>query len=168
MSAMSQVPVRRQNTSPAPRTQEQAWRDPIGLWRWDPFRDMENMISRMFRGYETPPNRWTWEGESFIPPVDIEETEDAYTFDIDLPGVRREDVNVEVSGAELHITGQIVDKERVGVMRQRTRRTGSFEYWTTLPGDIDPDHVEATFTDGVLSVRVPRSETTRPRKIKIS
>jgi HSP20 family protein len=99
--------------------------------------------------------------------VDVEETDDVWLFEVDLPGVRREDVQIEVSDGELTISGELKERERTGVLRHRTRRTGRCGYQTTLPAGVDPDRVEARFDDGVLTVRVPCPEQAKPRRIKI-
>ncbi|HZM81803.1 MAG TPA: Hsp20/alpha crystallin family protein [Candidatus Limnocylindrales bacterium] len=130
---------------------------------WEPFREMENMLGRMIRGFPSP----SWAG-AYLPPVDIEETDDAYIFEVELPGVRRDDITIEVDGQELHIHGQILEKERKGIMRQSTRRSGGFDYRATLPSGLDPDRAEAHFDNGVLTVRIPRSEGKQRRRITIS
>lgn len=134
-------------------------------WHWDPFHEMENMLGRMIRGggFTSP----TWAG-AYLPPVDIEETDDAYIFEVDLPGVRREDITIEVDGQELRISGQVLEKERKGIMRQSTRRTGGFDYRASLPSGLDADRAEAHFENGVLTVRIPRSEGKQRRRITIS
>jgi HSP20 family protein len=133
-------------------------------WHREPFREMENMIGRMRHG-GLPPTAWA---SAYLPPVDIEETDDAYIFEVELPGVRREDITIEVDGQELHISGQIPEKERKGIVRQRTRRTGSFDYRASLPSGLDPDRAEAHFDNGVLTVRIPRDEGNKRRRITIS
>jgi HSP20 family protein len=56
----------------------------------------------------------------------------------------------------------------VGLLRRRTRRTGSFEYRATLPGGLETDKVEATLEEGVLTVRVPKSDRSKRRKVKVT
>jgi HSP20 family protein len=68
---------------------------------------------------------------------------------------------------ELQITGETVEKERVGILRRRTRRVGRFEYRVTLPGPIDPDSIDASLHDGILRVTVPKPEQARPRRVEI-
>jgi HSP20 family protein len=89
------------------------------------------------------------------PPVEVQETEDAYLLEVELPGVKRKNVDVEIVGKELIITGEVEQKERVGVVRRSTRRSGRFAYHVTLPEPVDADQVEASLADGVLDVRVP-------------
>ena len=102
-----------------------------------------------------------------MPLADIEETDDAWIIEAELPGVDRDDVNVEMRDSELIISGDIKEKERKGILRRRTRRTGRFEYRVSLPGLSDQEHIEANLHDGVLTVRVPKSEQAKPRRIEV-
>jgi HSP20 family protein len=107
-------------------------------------------------------------GGAWSPLVDVEETDDAYVFEVDLPGVRREDVDAEVDASQLRIAGEVRERERTGVLRHHARRTGRFEYRSTLPEEVDAERIEASLSDGVLTVRVPKSERSQPRRIEIS
>jgi HSP20 family protein len=99
--------------------------------------------------------------------VDIEETEDAWIVEAEVPGAKSEDVNVEVRDSEVAITGDIKERERKGILRRKTRRVGRFEFRVTLPGKTDPDKVEAQLDDGVLTLRIPKPEVARPRHIEV-
>jgi len=98
----------------------------------------------------------------------VEETEDAWIFEVELPGANRDDVQVEATDTELVISGKIEERERAGVVRRRARRSGAFEYRTTLPAGIDPDQIDARFDNGLLTVDVPRPERAKTRRIKIN
>jgi HSP20 family protein len=131
------VPVRRGEQSPAP------WGRPWTAQRfdpfWEPFREFDDLWNRMVsRFFEGPAGGWQ---QGWTPLVDLEETDDAWVFEVDLPGVRREDMRIEV--------------------------TDRFSYRTTLPAGVDTDRVEARFDNGVLTVHVPRPEQAKPRQIKI-
>jgi HSP20 family protein len=76
-------------------------------------------------------------------------------------------ITIEAGQNELHISGQVIEKERTGVMRHRMRRTGQFSYRVALPSGTDPDKISASHNDGVLTVTVPRTEASRPRRIDI-
>lgn len=152
---------------PLPMRRREAQRLPVQ--RFDPFRDLQEAEERIAQLMET---MWAGAGAvapvvGFVPAVDLEETEDAWLVEAELPGVRREDVNVEVRDSELAITGEIKEREREGVLRRRTRRTGQFEYRVTLPGQVDPERIEARLENGVLTVRVPKPETARPRRVDV-
>jgi len=107
------------------------------------------------------------EGAGWSPFVDIEEQDDAYLLEAELPGVKRDDVNIEVVGNELSITGEIKEKERKGALRRRTRRTGRFEYRVRLPEQVDASKIDAGLDQGVLTIRVPKSERSQRQKIEI-
>ncbi|MDP8928091.1 MAG: Hsp20/alpha crystallin family protein [Actinomycetota bacterium] len=134
--------------------------------RWDPFREFEDLYEQMGQLMQSTFGRVP--DAAWVPLADLSETEDAYVVEVDLPGVKRDDVNVEVNGNQVAITGEIKERERVGWFRYRTRRTGRFEYRTSLPRDVDAEKIEATMTEGVLTVRVPKSEQAKPRRIQIT
>jgi HSP20 family protein len=136
--------------------------------RWEPFRELEQLheeMGRLMEGF-SPPSR-SGNGGVWVPAADIEETEDAWIIEAEVPGVNRDDVNVELRDSELVITGEIKTRERTGILRRRARRTGRFEYRVVLPGVGNDAQVEARLHDGVLTVRVPKPEQERPRRIEV-
>lgn len=104
----------------------------------------------------------------FTPLADLEETDEAYVAEIELPGVALEDLSVEVAGGHLTVTGERKEKERVGILRRRTRTVGQFRYEVLLPGEVEDEGVEATLHDGVLTVRVPKPAGVRRRRIPVT
>ena len=135
--------------------------------RWSPLSELEQMSERMRRMLDQTFGGLLAEPSGWSPPVDIEEQDDAYVVEADLPGVQREDVNIELVGNQLTITGEIKEKERKGVVRKRTRRVGRFEYRVTLPNQVDSEKIEAKLNDGVLQVRVPKTERAHRRRIEV-
>src|SRR5262245_19730041 len=136
-------------------------------WREPSFGDIDTIFDRMVRGILGPTMAGRpWPG-GFAPAVDIEETDDAYIVEIELPGVRREDITVEVGLAQLHISGQVVERERTGVVRQRMRRSGQFSFRVALPSGTDPGGITASYSDGVLTVTIPRSIAQVLRRVDI-
>jgi HSP20 family protein len=140
--------------------------------RWEPFSELQQVTDRMrgmleqtFGGFTGPSFRA--EDGKWSPFVDIEDTDDAYVLEAELPGVKREDVNIELVGNELSITGELQERERKGAVRQKTRRTGRFEYRVRLPDQVDAEKIEAKLHDGVLTVQVPRSEKAQRRQIEV-
>ena len=127
---------------------------------------MRQMLDQTFGGFgqataSVDMSAWT-------PLVDIEEQDDDYVIEADLPGVKRGDLNIELIGNELTITGELVERQRKGIIRRRTRRAGRFEYRVILPHEVDPDGIEASLEEGVLTVRVPMSEPARRRQIEVT
>jgi HSP20 family protein len=149
------LPVRRRDTAPQPVT------------RWDPFRELEGLQQQFAQLLQSTAQDGDGGAAPFVPLVDIEETEDAWIVEADLPGVQREDVNVEVRRNELAITGEIKEREREGILRRRTRKAGEFDYHITLPGEADAENIDAQLHDGVLTVRIPKPEQERPRRIDV-
>lgn len=135
--------------------------DPLGEFA-DIQRQMDRLLESLWSG------GGTGNGGLWIPSVDIEETEDSWVVEAELPGAEQDDVNVELRDSELVIHGEIKERERKGILRRRTRRTGRFEYRVTLPGEPDADNVGATLDGGVLTVRIPKGERNRSREIQIT
>jgi HSP20 family protein len=107
------------------------------------------------------------DGGPWMPLVDIEETDDAWLVEAEVPGASRDDIDVEVDDSELVVTGEIKERERKGILRRKTRRVGRFEFRVTLPGQTDAGNVEADLNDGVLTIRIPKPEASRPRRIQV-
>lgn len=139
--------------------------------RWEPLSEFEQVTERMrrmldqtFGGFALGPPT---EAAGWSPLVDIEEQDDTYVLEAELPGVKREDVDIEVVGNEIQITGEIKERERKGALRRRTRRTGRFEYRVRLPDHVDSSKVEADLDQGILTVRVPKAERSQRQKVEI-
>ncbi len=136
--------------------------------RWDPFAEL-NRLNQQLQGYL---ERWndlpSLVSGAFTPLADVEENDDAYVVEIELPGVKRDDVTVEVSGRRLSVSGERKERERVGILRRRTRTVGRFHYEVVLPGDVEDDGVSAAMDEGVLTVTVPKPASQRPRRIPVS
>jgi len=122
-----------------------------------PFRLMDELLRSSGNG-----NRVT----GFTPPVDVHETEDEYLVEIDVPGVKSEDVNVEVNDNVLSISGSRVADE-TGAAQLVERPYGTFARTLSLPQGVDSDSIEAGYQDGVLVLRIPKPAEQKPKKITI-
>ncbi|ONI76930.1 heat-shock protein Hsp20 [Actinosynnema sp. ALI-1.44] len=127
--------------------------------RWDPFREFETLFSQL--GRYSREAAWT-------PAADVTETETDYVVELDVPGVQREDVTVDLNGTGLSITGELKERENKGAVRHSTRRTGKFSYRLSLPRNLDADKVEAKLADGVLTVTVAKKDVAKPRRIEVT
>ena len=138
-----------------------------GQLRWSPFHDLPALHVEMDRLAQ-----WVFGGSTgqgtWMPATDIVETDSAYAVEIELPGVRREDVDVDLNGNELAVVGAVKERQREGLLRHRTRRVGDFELRVTLPGQLREADVEASLAYGVLKVYVPKAEHTRTNRITVS
>lgn len=137
----------------------------------NPTREFEDIYDRMgqlmnlaFGGFGPFAADFPW-----APPADVTETNEAYVVHVELPGVRKDQVDVQLQDRGLIISGEIPEQsEDDGRRRQSSRRTGRFEYRTYLPGEVKADAVSAQLSDGVLTVTVPKPEAAKPRKIEIT
>ena len=102
--------------------------------------------------------------ESWVPAVQTDETDDAYVVRAELPGMKSDDVNVELVGNELRLTGEVSQNGEGKALRHRQ---GKFAYRASLPSDADPAKIDANLTDGVLTVRLPKAPQAQARRIEI-
>jgi HSP20 family protein len=147
----------------------------MALARWTPmgnlqsFQDeMNRMFNQFFRGGTGEEAGWglrTW-----TPPVDIYETDDALVLKAELPGVSRDDVSIEIHQNTLILRGQ--RKHEAEVKEENYHRVerayGTFQRSFVLPTMVDQEHVQATYKDGVLELRLPKSEAAKPKRIAIT
>jgi HSP20 family protein len=136
----------------------------------NPYRDLDDMHSQMDRMFQQllDPAALVAEAAAWTPPVDIEETDDAWLIEADLPGVKRDDVTVEMQADELVVRGEIKERERKGIIRRRTRRVGEFEFRVHLPGGVDEGGIDASLHGGVLTVRVPKARAAEGRRVEVT
>ena len=142
---------------PARRRLPERWRGGWPREFWDPFSEFAQLWNRMFESGETGPDTW-------IPAVQTDETDDAYVVRAELPGMKPEDVSVELRGNELRVTGEVKEEDAGKALRSRH---GRFAYRTTLPADADADKIDAQLADGILTVRMPKAPQAQSRKIEI-
>lgn len=136
--------------------------------RWEPLSELERLTSQLRRWSEQWASLGSLLDDAFTPLADVEETDDAYVVEVELPGVKREDVSVEVAGSRLTVSGERKERERVGILRRRTRTVGRFHYEVVLPSPVEGEGVRASMAEGVLTVRVPKPAGERPRRIPVS
>jgi HSP20 family protein len=128
------------------------WGRPLGTSR---------LMRNALRGLDEPA-RW-------MPPVDIAESDTGYAITVELPGMKKEDVTVECHENILTIKGEKKsEREEENEHRHYVERSyGSFSRAFTLPSDANPDMVKASFSDGVLSVEIPKAEERKPKVVDI-
>ena len=134
--------------------------------RWDPFREMtslQNQVSRL------ADSLWSGRPESWVPAVDVFDTKDAVVLKAELPGMKVDDIQIEVDDNVLTIKGERTFEERVDEERyyRVERRYGSFQRSIALPQGVKADDIRATYEDGVLEVTVPKTEAEKPRRIEV-
>ncbi len=146
----------------------------MAIVRWDPFRDvvaLQDRINRIFndsfgrsRDLDDEVSLYDWR-----PPVDIYETNDGIVLKVELPGVNKDDVSVEVKDNVLTLKGErLLDPEIKDEHYYRKERSfGKFNRSFSLHEPIKPDLIKAGFKDGILTVEVPRPEEERPKQITV-
>ena len=139
----------------------------MSLTRWDPFRELESIqtrLNRLFGESGESPSFADW-----TPAVDIQETDTDYVIKADLPDVKKEDVKVNFDDGVLTIEGERkMEKEEQNKKYHKIERAyGKFVRRFAMPTEIDASKVAATFKDGVLNVRAPKSPAAKPKAIEI-
>lgn len=147
-----------------------------GVERWEPFRDLADIqgeMNRLFDGFfrgtvasGSPDRVWA-------PPVDMYETKDELVVTVEVPGMSEKDVHLSITGDVLTIRGERTQRHEVKheVKEENYYRGerwfGRFERTLPLPIPVQPDKVTATYRDGVLNVKLPKTEDIKPKEIKI-
>ncbi len=139
------------------------WREPVA----PEFEDFFERMNQFLHEASTMPA--LTERRAWAPMADLSETDEAYVVECELPGIKRDDIDIEVSERELCITGEFKERsEREGVLRRATRRTGRFEYRALLPTEVKAENVSASLADGILKVTIPKTQAAKPHHIKIT
>ncbi len=151
----------------------------LGLTRWDPFRTtsllpsvtgpdfpMPGLFREFLRGWD---ENDTLASSAWMPPVDISEDANQITLMAELPGFKEKDVNVELHGDVLTLSGERKhESEKKDRSFTRVERSyGQFCRSFTLPASVDRESVKATFSDGLLKLELPKKPEAKPRQIPI-
>jgi len=139
-----------------------------------PFSEMERMMADfMRRPFSMFPAMWPRMEvieEEMIPAVDIYEENDSVIAKVELPGMKKEDISVEISNGILKIAGEKKREEKVEKKNyyRIERSSGAFERRISLPVETQDDKAKATFKDGVLQIKIPKSEEAKKKERKIN
>lgn len=140
------------------------------LNRWDPLKDLLNFHEKVNRLMHLDPReRAPRRQVAWKPVVDVLETPEAYIVRVDLPGVGKDNIKIEIQGDRLTIQGErpVDDEPRMAAYHSIERETGIFERSFNLPGDVDADTAEARYLDGVLDIVLPKAQQYRERSITV-
>jgi HSP20 family protein len=134
------------------------------LAKWDPFRDLRSVEDEFDRLMGRAFSRNTW-----VPALDVRETEDRYELSLDLPGLEANDVSVNYQDGMLTVSGkrEFSSEDKGETWHRIERSFGTFARSVRLPRAADGDKIEATFDKGVLTVSVPKVEAAKPRAIEV-
>jgi len=143
----------------------------MSLMRWEPFNDLISLREAMDRLFEESfvrPRGVAVTNGTLTLPLEVYQTEDEVVVKAPVPGVRPEDIDVNVLGDTLTIKGEIKEEKAEKASHHlREWRNGVFARTITLPAPVNADQAQATFERGVLTLRLPKAQSARPRQIKV-
>lgn len=133
---------------------------------WAGFSDLEQQLDRIFRAEQASGQR---ADRSWMPPVDIHETDTAYILEADLPGMTKDDISVTIHEDRVTLKGtrKREEKQEEKGFRRYERAEGAFERSFRINGGIVAAHVEAAFANGVLTVTLPKPEEAKPKQVEV-
>lgn len=133
---------------------------------WSVFGDFDRLIDSMFESQRSLSSE---AGDVFRVHADIEESEKAFLLAFDLPGMKKEDIKIDVSDNVLSVSGERKRESETGPEGQRRveRAYGKFIRTFTLPNTVDAEKIEARLENGVLHLAIPKVEAAKPRTIEI-
>ena len=142
---------------------------------WEPFGDgfepadeLRVLTERFSRLLDQLSAGWPADLVLPSPLGELEETDDGYVVRLELPRVKKGDLDIELAGRRLTVRAERKETERKGILRKTTRTTGKFLFDTLLPGEVDQDGIDASLEEGVLTVRLPKPESERRKVRKIT
>jgi HSP20 family protein len=138
------------------------------LFGRDPFTGLQHDMEELLSRFKTDWNG-DWPTGAISPSVDLSETDDALQLRMDVPGMKADEINIELSGNTIRISGEHKEeKEEKGKTFHRLeRRSGSFSRALTLPSAVKEDKISAECNDGILTVTLPKTETAKTHKIAV-
>lgn len=142
------------------------------MTNWTSDRDVKNLQVQLNRLFE-PFARFATGDEdlvsgTWVPPVDVAETQEKILVRAEVPGMKQEDIAIEFSNGLLTIRGDRKLEKSEGMTWHRVERIyGNFSRSFTLPRTVDPERITASYREGILEIEVPKREEAKPKHIKI-
>lgn len=148
------------------------YRRVLGVPSWEfrsPFAELERMRRQMDRLMEGWGGAYQRPFAGVFPLVNLTESKDAYFIRAELPGVVAGDLDIQATATSISITGErkIASENKDARWHRREREAGKFSRMITMPGEIDPNKVDASLVNGLLTVVVPKAEIAKPRQIAV-
>lgn len=142
------------------------WRNRGDLAPWSALAELEREIGRVFRGFGGFPDLLE---RDWAPAVDLSETDNAYIFEADVPGMAKEDIELVIVDNVVTVKGERKNEHKVDEAgyHRFERNYGAFQRSFEVPGGFDNDKVEAKLEDGVLQVTLPKREEAKPKQIEV-
>ena len=136
--------------------------------RFAEFERMAHDMDRWTRAMIGRPDM-RWLSPKVFPAVNITENDDRYVVHAELPGIKADDIELQVKGRNLTLSGErkIRGEDKGAKYHRREREAGRFSRVIGLPGDIDADGVDAKMVNGVLMVHIPKSAAAKPKQITV-
>ncbi len=139
-------------------------------WNYSPsYSELSNMRRQMDRLWEGLSGGPQTASPGVFPLINVTEDSDAYRIRAELPGIKADELDITVTGKSLAIAGErkIPEETNGAKYHRREREAGSFRRMVSLPGPISAEKVEATCTNGILTVVLPKAEEAKPRQIAV-
>ena len=139
------------------------------LTRWDPFQEMLNLRRTVDRLFDNANPDHEWQPTQWGLALDVVENKDEFVVKASIPGINPDDLDISYSDDTLTIKGEIKsDKDyKEDQYHLRERRYGSFARSISLPTKVKGDSIEASYQNGVITLRLPKSEEVKPKRIPI-
>jgi len=143
------------------------------LTRWEPFRELNTLQSRLNRLFEEQTRGGSEESltaGAFVPPVDVYEDEHSIQLKLEVPGIEEKDLDIKVENNVLTVSGErkFEKEEKEENFRRVERRYGSFTRSFTLPNTVNPEDVSADYSNGVLKIKLGKRAEAKPKQIKVN
>jgi len=144
----------------------------MDIMRWDPFKELSTLrdqIDRLFDSFFGRVPSIIEKETAWVPAINLEETDDSYVVQAELPGLKKNEIKVSITEDSVTISGERkIEKEEKGKTFHRVEMSyGKFQRTLSLPGEIMPDKAKASYKDGILTIKLPKSEKAKVKEIEV-
>ena len=144
----------------------------FGFPNWEtrsPYTELERMRRQMDRMFEDWPRAYQRQAAGVFPLINLTENKDSFFIRAELPGMTSADLDMQATSNSVSVSGErkIAAETKEAKYHRREREAGKFSRIVGLPSEIDPDKIEASLVNGILTVVVPKAQAAKPRQINV-